>query len=241
MKRILVMVAAALSLGGCAMVPEPIQIAENTPLVPFEQIIQNPEAVAAVGEKARWAGRIVGVQNKAEVSEIEVIFFPSASNGKPQTSEESGGRFKALVPGFVDPLVFEKDRLITIVGEVAPSESGIIGEQNYTYPTLSAVGYFMWKQTTDVQVQNIGNIGYEPFFFGSPFHRRGWSAWHNPWYSPWNTGFHRSRVRVIKNNGHTQGSRVSGGNSATRSSSATTQRSSSATRSTPSQPATQQR
>jgi len=195
-----------LGLGGCATVPEPIQIPENTRLVEYEQVINSPEAVAVLGEKARWGGRIVGVQNKAEVSEIEVVFFPESSNGKPQTSQQSEGRFKAIVPGFVDPLVFEKDRLITIVGEVSEPVVGIIGEQNYTYPTLNAVGYFMWKQTSDVQIQNIG---FEPFLFGPRFGVRGFHPWYSPWYSPWHNGFHHSRVRVIRNNGHSQGGRAS--------------------------------
>ncbi|WP_371192874.1 Slp family lipoprotein [Glaciecola sp. SC05] len=234
MNRVLIIMFAGLLLSGCASVPEQIKIPENAVLVPFNQIINNPEAVSAIGEKARWGGRIVSVQNKQKVSEIEVIFFPEASNGKPKTGEESPGRFKAVVPGFVDPLVFEKDRLITIVGEVATSETGIIGEQNYTYPTLSAVGYFMWQQTSDVQVQNIG---YDPFLFGMPFHNRGWSTWYNPWHS----GFHSSRVRVIRNNGHSQGSRVERSRGSSSSSSNSNRQPSSAQRTTPSQPATQQR
>jgi outer membrane lipoprotein len=169
--------------------------------VPFSQIINSPQAQAAVGEKARWGGRIVSVENKQDASEIEVIFFPAGLNGKPRTGEESEGRFKAIVPGFVDPLVFEKDRLITIVGNVSEPATGIIGEQAYTYPTLNAVGYYMWKQSSDLEVRNVG---YQPFFFGSPFYRMGWSSW----YDPWGPSFHRSRVRVIEHNGHSQGSRV---------------------------------
>lgn len=201
MKRLLVLVTAALSLGACSIVPEPIQLAEGSPLVSFNQIIDDPSGLSVVGEKARWGGRIVGVQNKQDASEIEVIFFPEASNGKPRTGEESKGRFKAIVPGFVDPLVFEKDRLITIVGDVAAPETGIIGEQNYIYPTLSAMGYYMWKQSTDVEVQNIG---FQPFGYGMPFYRSAWGSL----YSPWHSGFHRSRIRVISNNGHSQGSSV---------------------------------
>lgn len=227
MSRILVVIVAALGINACAVVPEQIQIADDTILVPFEQVISNPQAVSAIGEKARWGGRIVSVQNKEKVSEIEVFFFPSSGNGKPKTGDESQGRFKALVPGFVDPLVFEKDRLITIVGEVATSEDGIIGEQVYTYPTLNAVGYYMWKQSSDIEVQHIG---YQPFFYGAPFYG---SAWNN-WYSPWRPGFYRSRVRVIKNNGHSQGSQVS-------RPSQQAVRNNSATRSSPSQPALKQR
>ncbi|MFC4699768.1 Slp family lipoprotein [Glaciecola siphonariae] len=201
MKKYFAILAALATLSACSMVPEPIQIADNTPLMSFDKVINSDDALSAQGEKARWGGRIVSVQNKKDVSEIEVIYFPEGHNGKPKTDQQSEGRFKAIVPGFVDPLVFEKDRLITIVGNVSAPEVGIIGEQNYTYPTLNAAGYHMWKQSTDIEVRNVG---YQPFFYASPFYNRGWSAWHNPW----RPNYYRSRLRVSKYNGHSQGGSV---------------------------------
>lgn len=213
-KKFLSLFALILTVSACSIVPEPIQVADENTLVPFEDVVDNLEAQTQVGKKARWGGRIVAVENKKDVSEIEVVFFPESSVGKPRIGEESGGRFKAVVDGFVDPLVFEQNRLITVVGEVGNAQTGIIGEQNYTYPTLNAQGYYMWRQTTEVDVDQIGFVPfnghrfYGSAFFGSPFYvspfyRHAWSPWHNPWGS--NV---RTRVRVTHNDGHSQGAKV---------------------------------
>ena len=213
-KKVLSLFALIFAVSACSVVPEPIQVADENTLVPFEDVFNNLESDAQVGKKARWGGRIVAVENKKDVSEIEVVFFPESSVGKPRIGEESGGRFKAVVDGFVDPLVFEQNRLITVVGEVGKAQTGIIGEQDYTYPTLNALGYYMWRQTTEVDVDQIGFVPfngrgfYGSAFFGSPFYvspfyRHAWS----PWYNPWGPNL-RTRVRVIHNDGHTQGAKV---------------------------------
>lgn len=113
--------------------------------------------------------------------------YPTNHYGKPLDSGESKGRFKAKIKGFVDPLVFEKGRLITLVGQVTAAEQGIIGEQNYTYPVLAAEGYHMWKLTRDLEVDSIRF---------SPFSHH-WGT-HSLFYSRhlFHRGFYPSKVRV---------------------------------------------
>jgi outer membrane lipoprotein len=212
--RTIMCVATLIVVSGCAIVPGQIDVAKNTVLVPFEEI---SASIAATGSseapgpnadnKARWGGKIVSVLNKKDMSEIEVVFFPENRFGKPKTGLPSTGRFKAFVEGFVDPLVFEQGRLITVVGEVSNSHSGIIGEQDYTYPTLNAKGYYMWKETTDVNVE-IDSFAFSPFGFNSGFHR----SFFNPWYDPWLRNRQRTRVRIERYNGHSQGGTVNRNN-----------------------------
>lgn len=205
-------VAAAIiivaALGACAIVPDSIDVADASKLVPFDRVnkvkTQSPDSNISLGEKARWGGKIVAVENKKDASEIEIVFFPETDYGKPKTSMPSMGRFKAVVEGFVDPLVFEQGRLITVVGEVGNMQTGIIGEQEYAYPTLNAKGYYMWKETTDIKVE-LDTFGFYPFGYHSGFNR----SYFNPWYDPWYTRNQRYRMRVNKYNGHSQGSTVS--------------------------------
>ncbi len=198
-------------VSGCAVVPDSIDVGKNAMLVPFEEVsagIANvgPSTEAQSldkGKKARWGGKIVSVVNKKDVSEIEVVFFPENSLGKPKTGMPSAGRFKAVVEGFVDPLVFEQGRLITVVGDVGDSHAGIIGEQEYTYPTLNAKGYYMWKETTDINVE-IDSFAFSPFGYGVGYH----SSFFNPWYDPWMRSSQRGRIRIERYNGHSQGATV---------------------------------
>jgi len=211
--KLLVGLLVISAVTGCAIVPNEIDVAKNTNLVPFEKVSNNtvsvgpntaaPMSASSKGKKARWGGKIVSVENKKDVSEIEVVFFPENSYGKPRTSMASAGRFKAVVDGFVDPLVFEQGRLITVVGEVGDGQSGIIGEQDYTYPTLNAMGYYMWKESSDVRVE-LDTFGFSSFGFRSGFH----NSFFNPWYDPWYHRHQRGRIRIEKYNGHSQGGTV---------------------------------
>lgn len=203
---------------GCVVVPKPIDVAKNEKLVPFEQVSattqqvinqesresQDQSASTPMGEKARWGGKIVSVENKKDFSEIEVVFFPENRFGKPLTGQPSVGRFKAVVKGFVDPVVFEQGRLITIVGEIGAAQTGLIGEQEYNYPTLNALGYHMWKQSSEVE---INSFAFAPFGYYAGYHR----SFFSPWYDPWHFRPYRQRVRVTHYNGHEQGRRVRGG------------------------------
>jgi len=186
---------------GCSSVPKPIDVPEGEALTSYEVVSANKNNTSFLSSKARWGGKIVKVENKQDVSEIEVVFFPENSFGKPRTGQPSAGRFKAIVEGFVDPIVFEKGRLITVVGEVSAPQTALIGEQAYQYPTLTALGYHMWKETSEVDVDAFA---FSPFGFHARYNR----AFFSPWYDPFWGRSNRVRVRVTERNGHTQGARV---------------------------------
>lgn len=198
MKAISILVGI-LVLAACNIVPNQIAVEENINLVNYKSIDKTQVSPSQIGELARWGGKIVSVENKKDVSEIEVVFFPESRSGKPRVGDESLGRFKAVVKGFVDPLVFEEGRLVTVVGSVGELIEGVIGEQTYKYPTLDAQGYYMWRKTTDLEVESVG---FSPFLYSQHYRRGFFSPWYDPWWG------RRQRVRVIHDNGHSQGNRV---------------------------------
>jgi outer membrane lipoprotein len=181
-------VALAMLVGGCAIVPEQIEVSNEESLISFESIINGSKT--GQGEKARWGGEIVSVENKEDYSEIEILQYPSNHNGKPRTSLDSAGRFKVQVSGFIDPLVFEKGRLITFLGQLGDPAEGIIGEQAYVYPVLLASGYYMWKETEEYQVSGFYYSQLSPYW-GMGLSRNYWRPY----------GFYQNRsvIRVQKN------------------------------------------
>lgn len=155
-------VALSILVGGCAIVPEQIEVSDDENLVSFESIINGSET--GQGTKARWGGEIVKVENKKEYSEIEILQYPSNYYGKPRSNLDSAGRFKVQVAGFLDPLVFKAGRLITFKGELGEPTEGIIGEQTYVYPVLLASGYYMWKETEDYRVSGVFYSDLSPYW-----------------------------------------------------------------------------
>ncbi|MFT6329690.1 MAG: outer membrane lipoprotein [Bermanella sp.] len=181
-------VAVAMLVGGCVIVPEQIEVSDEESLISFESIINGSKT--GQGEKARWGGEIVSVENKKDYSEIEILQYPSNQYGKPRTNLDSAGRFKVQVTGFIDPLVFEKGRLITFLGELGDPTEGIIGEQAYVYPVLLASGYYMWKETEEYQVSGFYYSQLSPYW-GVGLSRNYWRPY----------GFYQNRtvIRVQKN------------------------------------------
>ena len=160
---------------GCAMVPDTLEVPEGTELVSYSKAVTSGASLQ--GQKARWGGIVVGVENKPNKTFIELAHFPLNHYGKPRSSGETSGRFKVQIDGFVDPIVFEEGRTATFLGTLIAPTTGMVGEQPYIYPTIAADDYHMWR---DREVYDVNT-----FFFN--YH----SGWYSPFYGlrgPWGWG-----------------------------------------------------
>ena len=70
------------------------------------------------GQVAMLGGRIVETTPSATGTEIVVLQLPLAARDKPALHQASQGRFLISTPEFLDPAVYSKLTLITVVGEV---------------------------------------------------------------------------------------------------------------------------
>ncbi len=183
--RALLIVAIA-TLSGCAIVPDSLEVADGTELVSYSRAVTTGSE--AEGKMARWGGIIAGVENKPEATWIEIVHFPLNHYGKPLRSEETVGRFKVRIEGFVDPITFEKGRLVTFLGSIEGQTAGMVGEQPYMYPTIAGIDYHMWRKEAVYDVSTL--------YFN---YSTGWySPFYSPFYRPYWGGYHSSRVRVIE-------------------------------------------
>ncbi|WP_394223219.1 Slp family lipoprotein [Alteromonas gracilis] len=192
MSRYLVLFTVFL-FAGCSIVPDSIEVPDGTQLVSYSNAVTS--SASAEGQKARWGGLIVGVENKPNKTLIELAHFPLNHYGKPSTSGETIGRFKVQIDGFVDPIVFEEGRSATFLGSVTAPTAGMVGEQPYIYPTIIADDYHMWRDRDvyhmDTFAFNNFSGWYSPFWGGvGPFyHPWGWRNW--GWGHP---GFNHTRI-----------------------------------------------
>lgn len=124
-------------------------------------------------------GVIVETKAVADGSLLEAIFVPVDSMGYLQDISASGGRFLALYPkenGLLDPLIFRKEREITLAGEFIGTRSGVIGEMEYTYPLFEIKEIYLWEEKKEYYItpQFYPNW-YYPYRYYDPW-------WH---YDPW--------------------------------------------------------
>ncbi|GGD63788.1 Slp family lipoprotein [Lacimicrobium alkaliphilum] len=170
MKRLLI-VAMVLGMAGCSTIPEPIQLEDESNLLSYQQVSASPEQTR--GAKVRWGGVIARVDNLKQNTRLEVLSYPLKSYGRPITSDDSAGRFRVYIDGFVDPMVYKAGRLLTVIGEAGGSESGSVGEHEYVFPVVNASGYHMWKNIDRVSVSGFGvGMGTWPGYYSS------WYGWH---------------------------------------------------------------
>lgn len=178
-----------LLLGGCASVPDSIQVQNEATLVNYAQVSANPES--SKNAQVRWGGVIASVKNQPDGTLLEVVYYPLRDYGKPIASDESPGRFRVYVNGFLDPMVFEAGRSMTFVGQVKGVEAGQVGEFDYQFPTMQANGYHLWR---DVETYDVTGFDYWPYHYWYDFH-----------YRPF--GFHHRKRVVVSNEKRGTGSK----------------------------------
>lgn len=186
-------IAAVLSLSGCAIVPDPIKVSDDESLVGYSKAVVAGEQV--IGKQARWGGIITSVENKDNKTTIEMVYFPLNHYAKPITTEQTPGRFKAVINNFVDPIVFSEGRLATFVGTVSQPLAGMVGEQPYMFPALMVEDYHLWRNQ---QLYNTNSMFFD--FYGgwySPFYPRYWGPWglYHPGYRAGFSFYHYNQNR----------------------------------------------
>ena len=152
-------------LPGCSskIPPEIRQKPLNSPNV--AQVREQLES--HLSNNVRWGGIIVSTQNNKNSSRLTVVSLPLNSSGKPKRSDSSSGRFLAVVKEFLEPMVYSRDRQITVTGSIVGTESQKVGDFLYEYPVVEVNHYYLWPLEPD------------PVIIEHPFHSR-----HDLWFYP---------------------------------------------------------
>ena len=156
----------ALLLGACAS-QVPLNI-RNAPAdsPSLAQVRENTADFA--GRPVRWGGTIIETANREHATWLTVLGRPLHKSGDPKFTDDSAGRFIAIVPEFLDPQVYAPERQVTVSGTVLRTEAGKVGDYPYTYPVVQADTWYLWPE------QN-----YQPYGYPYP-------GWYDPWfYDPW--------------------------------------------------------
>lgn len=130
-------------LAGCASTPDFDTKQVDQSLTP-QSVIAEPDA--SRGKIALWGGTILDTRNQEKLTRIEVLAYPLNSSQRPLLESKPLGRFIVQYKGYLEPTTFAQGRLITIIGSVGDSQSGMVGESSYTYPVINAQQVHLWSQ-----------------------------------------------------------------------------------------------
>ena len=124
-------------------------------------------------ESSQYTGTLYilgGIIAKTTVTEegslIEALYVPVDSRGYLKERAQSNWRFLALYRGeeFLDPLIFDEKREITIAGEFTGTRKGMIGEVEYIFPLFEIKEIHLWEETKD-RDRYLYPEYYPPLFF----------------------------------------------------------------------------
>lgn len=143
----------ALLMAGCSTFPDKLQLEDTTQLVIYEDASSKAEQVK--GKMLRWGGAIAKVENKPDSTVFEMVYYPLNGYGRPISGEESMGRYRIHVNGFMDPMVYQVGRLMTFTAELNGLEKGLVGEHEYVFPTANVEAYYLWKNVQRIDISGV--------------------------------------------------------------------------------------
>lgn len=115
----------------------------------FKKLQQAP--AEQLGATVIFGGKIIAMETMDDQTELLVLQFALDASDRPEDSGDSDGRFIIRSRDFLDPALYPKGTLITVVGQVAGSEERLIGKMAYRYPVIAPLEMKKWsprKNTT---------------------------------------------------------------------------------------------
>lgn len=165
--RTISILLACLLLGACAS--KPPEAISNVPADNPSLTRVRMDIDTYIGAGLRWGGEITRIENRVDSTWIEIVDRPLRENGRPIAGGKSDGRFIASFNKFLDPVVYEVGRSLTVVGTIEGRVNRDIGEYDYQFPLVAVEGSFLWKNPEPVPA-----AAYPPPWY-----------YYDPWYYPW--------------------------------------------------------
>ncbi len=137
-----VLACVAAGLVGCALQPRPAATHIDRHM-DLQAVLAHPRRTR--GARVRWGGLIVQDTVGPAHSTLTVLAYPLNGQGRPRLSGIPQGRFQAVAPGYLDPILFARGRLVTVVGTVIGTKPGLIGQARYIYPRVQVLATHVWR------------------------------------------------------------------------------------------------
>lgn len=170
-KRILLIFLSAtclLLIPACSSnVPETIK----TPITQspdLGRVHANPESF--LSSKVRWGGTILQTDNLNVGSRVIIVAHTLKDNGEPVLSDNSPGRFIAVIKDFLEPTVYTKDRLLTVTGNITGHELIKVGDYPYQYPVVTVDQYYLWPVKPKLDDDDYPPYWWDPWYYPYPYY-----------------------------------------------------------------------
>ena len=132
-----------LLLSACAGSPSYDRYGADGALTP-QSVAASPQL--ATGKQVLWGGVILKTVNLKNRTQLEVLAYPLGSDERPRIDDVPLGRFILEQDGYLEPANYANQRQITVVGTVAGTLPGKVGDADYNFPVVTAKQHTLWSR-----------------------------------------------------------------------------------------------
>ncbi len=142
-KRLILAALVSVLLSGCTSVLSNQIIQEADGKIAFPELLKQPDRFR--GAVVILGGQIIETVARENETWVQVLQLPLGDRQQPNHTAASQGRFLVVYPRFVDPLIYEKGRKITVGGVIQGGRVITIGGKPYTVPALLERETYLWR------------------------------------------------------------------------------------------------
>jgi len=129
-------------LSGCASTPDFDTTLVDLTLTPQSVIA---ESDSSHGKTILWGGTILDTRNLKESTRFEILAYPLDKSHRPLLDKKPLGRFIVQHDGYLEPSTYAPGRLLTALGKISTTQSGKVGESEYTYAVITYTRLHLWS------------------------------------------------------------------------------------------------
>jgi len=152
--KLYLLVLSCLLLGACTSLPQAMKDAQVVDLT-YAQVSQNIDGHREA--PVRWGGVIIDVENEESFSLVQVLFYPLNYSGRPQLDKPYRGRFIIKSTGFLDPIVYTKNKEITVLGTLNGNIKRTVGKRAIWVPLIESTAIHLWPKYHDDDDYDFGD------------------------------------------------------------------------------------
>lgn len=162
-------------LNACSNLPANIQ---NPPSVDIHLRDVQENSSQYINQPVRWGGTVIEVQNEADESSMQILFYPLNYFGRPKLNQQASGRFMTVSKQFLDPAIYSEGTKITIAGTVQNTLVKQIGNKTIPLPVVTIENHHIWpeyRQADDWDYHYPHYFyGYRRSYYPYNYYRRGY-------------------------------------------------------------------
>lgn len=180
--RLCFLLYSVLLLSACTSMPPDIRNFSATD-IPYQLIAQNTDAYKDT--PIRWGGTVIEIENEADSSLMQVLFYPLNRHGYPQTDQPGEGRFAVRTSEFLDPAIFIKGTEVTVTGSVKENIERTVGNKTIHIPLITAKAIHLWPlsyREDNLYWNSRYRYGPYPGYYGYPFFYNGYYTPYRFWW-----------------------------------------------------------